>query len=485
MAYRLEPAPSMERDVRRVAYERIDEALTGLREIEDGTTADLAKEIHEVRKRCKELRGLARLVRPSIGAEYGRFNELVREAASELSSIRDAQAVLATIDELLVSSGKEAEDRLLAIRGGQQESARAATRSLQPGDRRIRRARRLLTRARKRIRHWRLDDGFEPIADGLAVTYRRGRQAMKLARREPSDEHVHEWRKAVKNLWYQMRLLELAAPSMLTPLVARLDDLAESLGDDHDLAVLVEHMEAAPRSYGGKRSVQRAVELARRQQDELRRRAFRLGATIYAEPAPSLVGRVATYWEQTIKYGPEMRTGGIADIADIADTDDRTSSGPCSNVVERERKFLVTTMPDLDSSGIEMRQGYVAIDGSVSVRVRDAGGSNRTLTVKGGRGAIRTELEWPISAEQFEAAWAVTGDRRVDKTRYRCDIDGHTAEIDVFSGQLRGLVIVEVEFDSDEALEMFRPPSWLGIEVTDDDRYTNASLAVNGLPSRS
>ena len=57
-------------------------------------------------------------------------------------------------------------------------------------------------------------------------------------------------------------------------------------------------------------------------------------------------------------------------------------------------------------------------------------------------------------------------------------------ELDVFSGAHDGLVLAEVEFESTEALEAFEPPEWFGPEVTDDGRYTNAGLALDGLPDR-
>ncbi len=116
------------------------------------------------------------------------------------------------------------------------------------------------------------------------------------------------------------------------------------------------------------------------------------------------------------------------------------------------------------------------------MRVRDAGHHGRTLTVKAGRGAERTELEWAIGNDQFEAAWPHTDGRRVVKTRHRIPHGTHLIELDVFAEDLDGLVFAEVEFDSVEALAEFEPPAWFGREVTDDGRYTNASLSLHGRP---
>jgi CYTH domain-containing protein len=270
---------------------------------------------------------------------------------------------------------------------------------------------------------------------------------------------------------------------MLGPLVASLDDLAEALGDDHDLAVLIERMSADPDHFGGEASVERARELARSQQDELRRRAFRLAATVYAETPAAFARRMGRYWKRTVRHGVELPTGGIAELL----TDElhpTTADGLGTTVTtERQRKFLVTDVPGHTAEGTVLRQGYLAIDGTVSVRVRDAGRHGCTLTIKAGHGAVRTELEVPLDPEQFATAWDHTAGRRIHKTRHHLDLDGHPVDLDVFHDDLAGLVLAEVEFGSDAAMAAFEPPDWFGTEVTDDDAYTNAALSLRPPPS--
>ena len=136
---------------------------------------------------------------------------------------------------------------------------------------------------------------------------------------------------------------------------------------------------------------------------------------------------------------------------------------------------------------IQLRQGYLAADEHRSIRVRDAGADGCTLTIKAGSGGERTELEWEIEQREFDAAWPHTVGQRVEKTRWRIpyrDAGGdHVIELDVFGGELRGLVFAEVEFATHEAFVAFAPPDWFGTEVTNDGRYTNAALAIHGLPA--
>lgn len=149
--------------------------------------------------------------------------------------------------------------------------------------------------------------------------------------------------------------------------------------------------------------------------------------------------------------------------------------------MERERRWLVHRLPSDPGPGTPIRQGYLAHDGTVAVRVRRRG-DRHVATVKGGRGRTRTEVEWDLTPEQFDALWPLTSGRRLGKVRHEVPVEGGTAEVDVFEGDLEGLVLVEVEFDGDEPMAAFEAPRWFGPEVTDDPRYTNAALARDGLP---
>lgn len=154
--------------------------------------------------------------------------------------------------------------------------------------------------------------------------------------------------------------------------------------------------------------------------------------------------------------------------------------------IEIERKFVPAEPPDpaLLGVGEPLRQGYVAEEGDVSVRVRIAP-TGAMLTVKAGRGVARTEVELPISAHQAEALWPHTAGRRIDKTRFRVPVAGGAlvAEVDTYAGALEGLCTVEVEFDSLDASGSFSPPAWFGREVTGEASWTNAALARHGRPT--
>ena len=270
--------------------------------------------MHEVRKRCKEVRALARLVRLPLGEEFERFNATVRDAADVLAPIRDAQAVLATLDDLRAVRPRSAA-ALERVRGIQADAAEQATRDIHSGDARIEQAREMLVDAREHVERWRAPrrirgDRARPPAQlstwapgaarGDRATDRRARARVAQVGQEP--------------------LVPDAAARASGPEHARRDDrfaghLGEALGDDHDLAVLVERLAADPHRYGGALHALKAIEIARAEQAVLREPAFRLGATIYAEKPKAFVARIESYWTATVREGPELATGGITELA--------------------------------------------------------------------------------------------------------------------------------------------------------------------------
>lgn len=151
---------------------------------------------------------------------------------------------------------------------------------------------------------------------------------------------------------------------------------------------------------------------------------------------------------------------------------------------EIERKYLVPAGAEVELAppGRRLRQGYLALDGAVEVRLR-LSGEDAVLTVKAGGGRTRTEVERSLTAEEAAALWPRTDGRRVEKVRHLVPLDGGlVAELDLYEGALEGLRTVEVEFPDDATAAAFVPPAWFGEELTGRPGWSNADLALHGLP---
>ena len=144
---------------------------------------------------------------------------------------------------------------------------------------------------------------------------------------------------------------------------------------------------------------------------------------------------------------------------------------------EIERKFLVRneTWRQQTDMGLRMRQGYMSGGELASVRVR-VQGDQAFLNIKSATlGVWRREYDYPIPVRDAEEILEhLCAGPLIEKTRYHVEHAGHTWEVDVFEGDNAGLVVAEIELDSeDEAFEM---PAWAGAEVSHDPRYYNVCL---------
>ncbi len=287
--FELDPAETIPDGITRVLNDVFNDAASHLDAMDSADAVDIEQAVHQFRKRCKELRAVVLLVRPALGPAFRRFNHLVRDASAELSASRDAHVMLETIDSLVAGTDHSAD--ITAIRDQQLAVAEAATTALQRGAPNQDRARRLLIEARNEADAWDLPDSTVPIADGLKRTYRRGRRALRTAERLPTDDHMHEWRKSTKNLWYETRLLITADRTVMAALVKDLHAIGDLVGEDHDLAVLIERV--------GDDEVGLVVcELARTRQHALRKQALRLGKHIYNESPRDFVDQIVSGWSR-------------------------------------------------------------------------------------------------------------------------------------------------------------------------------------------
>ena len=144
--------------------------------------------------------------------------------------------------------------------------------------------------------------------------------------------------------------------------------------------------------------------------------------------------------------------------------------------IEIERKFLTLDQRWRSEivRSVHMRQAYLGGEG-VSIRVRVAG-ELATINIKENRlGFKRQEFEYPIPLQDALDLAELSNGGEIVKTRHYVRHDGLTWEIDEFEGHNEGLVVAEVELDSEN--RELNLPFWIDREVTDEERYYNVTLA--------
>ncbi|HSM28599.1 MAG TPA: CHAD domain-containing protein, partial [Thioalkalivibrio sp.] len=288
MSYQLEITEPIDVGVRRIANELIDDAIVRI----EAPDRNCHEAVHEVRKNCKKLRALLRLIRPRVPDLYKAENRHFRDAAASLSGIRDAEAALESYDALLKAfdggvdrCGLAPARRVLTLHKQHlaEEMADLDARLDAFGER--------MHEARKRVSDWQLpaDDpnhgkrGFGLLEAGLAKTYKRGRKAMDRAYEAPSVENFHEWRKRAKYQRYHLRLLRPVWPRLLKRTRSEVKTLGDLLGEDHDLAVLEEVLTVALGADVSQGRMDVLKALMRQRSLQLRDEALWLGRRSYAE----------------------------------------------------------------------------------------------------------------------------------------------------------------------------------------------------------
>ena len=281
--YRFKRGEPLPEGIARVARGRIDDAID---ELGGATDSSPEEAVHNARKNLKKLRALLRLVRGELGKSVYRYeNAAFRDAAAALSGVRDADVMLATLEKLELDepvSGplrQALEAHRLRTAGGAREQAAAEV---------VER----LSEARARIVDWPLeDDSFDTLEPGLRRMYRGGRREWRAMRKEPTTEGLHAWRKRTKELWYDHELLRPLWNPVMKAVGDEAHELSDRLGDDHDLAILLEwaraHADPAPE----------LVEAVESRRGELQEEAFELGARLYGDRPQVFIRRLERLYE--------------------------------------------------------------------------------------------------------------------------------------------------------------------------------------------
>lgn len=150
---------------------------------------------------------------------------------------------------------------------------------------------------------------------------------------------------------------------------------------------------------------------------------------------------------------------------------------------EIERKFLVSGKLPHGMSGVTLRQGYLQSEKERAVRIRiveKEESKKGVLTIKGigdESGMSRYEFETEIPVPDAVHLLSLCDQPLIEKTRYRYDFEGLTWEVDEFHALNEGLIVAEVELESEE--QQFNKPDFIGEEITSEVKYYSMMLVKN------
>ena len=300
MSFKLKPHEPVRRGLTRCATEQLARAEHGLRH-------DFAEHpveaVHEARKAVKKERALLRLSRGAIAsAERRRENAALRDAARRLSDARDADVLLETLDALAEHDHGSVPETTFRLVREHFEHHQPQEASAVPVDA----VADELRASCQRIADLELrQGGWKAVEPGLLHTYRRGRRAFARAVADPSDAALHEWRRRVKDLWYELRLLGATGGALVKGQAKEAHRLADLLGDDHDLAVLAETLAGIEGMAADRELLSGAIEDRRR---ELQAYARTAGERVYAEKPGAFRQRTRALWQAGRRQAKAERT---------------------------------------------------------------------------------------------------------------------------------------------------------------------------------
>lgn len=294
MSYSIRPDRDLAGEVSRIATGQYRKAIDILYTESGGRHTA----IHEARKRFKKLRGLLRLVRDGAPDLYNGENARLRDAARSLSSVRDATALVETMDRL-AGGGRYGEDQptLYAIR--HRLAARRDTVAFGEED--------LHAKISSAIAA--CEEGIDAVSSlslrgndakivgkGFGRSYARARKAHATAGASGDPADWHELRKRVKYHWMHVKLLRPLWPGMMGLRARRAKEGGDILGEEHDLAVLQELAARDPEALGPKDDVGVLTRVAAAETARLRQDFSRIAGHLLADEPGLMRNRARALW---------------------------------------------------------------------------------------------------------------------------------------------------------------------------------------------
>ncbi|AXV16248.1 metal-binding protein [Neorhizobium sp. SOG26] len=308
MAYRLRASKPFTAEFRAVAESQLSRAI---RLLEDQPETP-HEAVHAARKRFKRLRALYRLVAPDAKAFRHRENARIRDVAKTLSAVRDATALIETVDYLATHAGSD--DELAALKLASEaltERRNRIAEEEQDLPAKITAASAACREAIAALEELDLDDRPGPTAKRLAKAWKKQREkadtALAACDSQSDAEHYHELRKAGQAYWMHLSLLRDAWPSAMLAKQQKTKELVDILGHEHDLSVLTGLVNESPDLFGDSDTLARVLGAIIARQQALRQEALERAHEVFSETAERESDLIATLWHEAIINARKQR----------------------------------------------------------------------------------------------------------------------------------------------------------------------------------
>lgn len=302
MAFQLRPDESVTHGFQRLARKELKSTRGGL-----GKSRPPGDEpIHEARKSVKKVRAILQLIDDDGGSGLGGVEKRLRSVSQTLSGLRDRDVMMETLAQFRARHPQLFDEHTFArlhrdLAARKRDAIKTAGRKdiWKTVDRKLR-------AVRRDAKRWRLEhSGLKAMTRGIRAAHRRGRQALKRAKKRQRASDFHTWRKEMKALWYALRLVEESGRYVRRDIRA-LHRAETLLGDEHNLVVLCEELSSDRTICRGPVEIDRLRLLADRDQCRLREKAIAAVRHVYERRSgayASDVERACKTWHRHTRSG--------------------------------------------------------------------------------------------------------------------------------------------------------------------------------------
>ncbi len=292
MTYQFDKSLPLKKNISAIAADEIEGCFISL------DTLNIHEAIHDIRKRFKKLRAMARLVRDELGEDnYREINIYFRDLGREISDFRDLTAHIETLIALQERYGSylyvKFFDPVIAQLKKERDEMEKNLRSQNFFSNHLPEK---LRYAREDLIKWPVtNNDILVILPNIQRVYKRGQKALFNSYENPEMENFHEWRKRVKYLWYQTLLLQETWPQFFEIMETEIHLLADHLGNDHDLMLLQKKLNSEDIKLKTPQHLELMNAIIEKYSQTLRTEAKIKGRLIYAESPEDFTKRIGSY----------------------------------------------------------------------------------------------------------------------------------------------------------------------------------------------